>query len=203
MIDCRALTLDTAVLARCLWLASRPPWTPAPLALRVTDAQMAALDIEVIEGVAYLGDVPVTTGETQPPPRPRAPVVVEPVVEPVVVDLVALKAQRKNETRDELWSYVDSKISPREREAMIGLFLAANFTLTIGGHVNQWALGVLVFCLDWCKGGMRQQEAVLTPAIDAATDVDGVAAVVPDFDALGPPPAVTAGQIEVMLTVEG
>lgn len=199
MIDCTPLTLDDALLAHLLWLASRPPWTHAPLALRVTDAQMAALAVEFVDGHAYLGDVPVTTGETQPPPRPRAPV----VVEPVVVDVVVAKAQRKNETRDELWAYVDDHISPREREAMIGLFLGANFTLLSGGYINPWALGVLVFALDWCKGGMRQQEAVLTPAIDAATDVDGVAAVVPDFDALGPPPAVTAGQIEVMLTAEG
>lgn len=191
MIDCTGLADFAKRLPTLLIVAKQ---AQPPLALRVTDEQAAELvGVDIVEGHAYVDDVPVwiLDGE-RPPPRPV------PLQPPVVVDMAVVRAARKVETMEELWSFVDEKISPREREAQLGLFVSAQMRMILGEPVNQWALGVLVFAMGWCKGAMAQQEA-LSAMIDDAVDADAVAAVVPDFDALGLPPAVTAGQIEAML----
>lgn len=194
-IDCTPLTIDDATLAHLLWLARRPPWTHAPLALRVTPYQMAELlDVEFVDGHAYLGDVPVTTGETQPPPRPRAPV----VVEPVVVDLTVYKAQRKVENKTLLWEHVDANVEPREREALAALMQKCTLMKMQGLEVNEWALAVLFMTLEWCDAAMKLQQS-MSNLIDLATTIEEVDGIVPDLGALGPSPGVTAGQISVFL----
>lgn len=180
MIDCTPLVIDDATLAHLLSLASNPPWTHAPLALRVTPAQIAALDVEFVDGVAYLGDVPVTTGETQPPPRPRAPV----VVEPVVVDLAEAKAARIVELQASIRAHVDEVLPRDEREIALADYCDLLFALIGGAFVDGEAATILQakknFTLRARVEGLRVEAAC-----NACVTVDDLADVVVDFATIG------------------
>lgn len=197
-IDCTPLTIDDATLAHLLSLASRPPWTHAPLALRVTDAQMAALDVEVIGGVAYLGDVPVTTGDTQPPPRPRAPV----VVEPVVVDLDEAKAARIEANSAELLAHVESRIDKDEMNALIATRLRVLGMRADGVTPNAEAVALLDGMQAWVDGCMMMS-ALLSSTVEMASTVEEVGAIAPDLAALPAPAIVSAGALTFMLYAGG
>lgn len=86
MIDCRTLTLTPARLAHVRAQAARHP---VPLALRVTTEQYGDIDradIDVVDGAAYLGNVPLVVDDGEvPSPRPKPPRPAPPPPEPPTV----------------------------------------------------------------------------------------------------------------------
>lgn len=179
MINCTDYAvIDDALLARVLYLARQH--TP-PLHLWVTPDQMAELlDVEVIDGVAYLGNVPVTTSEQVPPPA----VVVPAVVVPVVVDLDEAKAARTLELQASIRAHVDSVLPRDEREIALADYCDLLFALIGGAFVDGEAATLLQvkknFTLRARLEGLR-----IEAACAACTTVDTLSDVVVDFATIG------------------
>lgn len=175
MINCVDLVIDVALIEHLCDLARLH--TP-PLHLRVTSAQLASLSVETIAGVAYLGNVPVTTSKQVPPPRPAPPVVEVPV------DLDTAKARRVVELQAAIRSHVD-EVMPRDtREMALADYCDLLFAIVGGGTVD----GVKATALMAQKGFTLRARAEgdrVEVDIEACVTVGAVGAVTVDFVKIG------------------
>jgi hypothetical protein len=166
---------------------SRPP--RAVLVARIPD------DADVDGGFAYVNGVPLTTDPgVVPPSKPKPP---PPKEDPAVV-LARAKARRVDDIREELWAHVDEHIDPREQTALQALFSKATLLLVGGIPVDDEAFQALTLALGWCEAHMGAHQ-VARGQVEAARDLEAVAAVVVDLAAFGEAPAITAGDIAARL----
>lgn len=192
-VNCLDLDLgDAAMLDRVLMLARRH--TP-PLPLRITEEQRKSVAADEVEGIAYVGTVPLwVEGEERPPPRPVPVVVVEPVV-----DLAEVRARRKQIISDELWGHVDDKIGDRERQSLLAIGLEL---IRLGDKANPDAVALFNGMDLWVKSAMMYA-AMLRAQVDNATDVKEVDAAVVDLDLVPAPTVVDAGTLTFMFATYG
>ena len=117
---------------------------------------------------------------------------------PILRDLDDLRAEKRAELRDAVWSHVDSHLDAREREALAALQQRVIMMRGFGLDVDEWAAFALLSVLSWAESALMAWNP-LAAAVDSATTLAELDAIHVDTAALGAPPAVTAASIAAAL----
>jgi hypothetical protein len=145
--------------------------------------------VEVVDGHAYLGNVPVTTDpKVTPPPRPKT------IVLPKPRHLADLKAERIAELQQAIRDHVDAHMPPNEREGLAALMQKTTLMRLMGAPVDEGASLALVMSLSWAESAMVAGDDI-AQACAKATSAEELQAITVDLKSLGTPPKITSGEI--------
>lgn len=122
----------------------------------------------------------------------------EPDGTPVYEPFAVYAAARAVELQAAVRAYVDVKLPPTEREALIGHALAVILRLLAAQPVDPSILAEITAALAWVTQAQVLGEQ-LNATCAAAADLDALAALTVDPTVLGTPPPVSAGRIAAML----